>query len=310
MKVLRYSPLAAFAVLALLGTQAEARHNETQRLKQELHGVSNKVNWLKRKDRLGGGQLVITLASVDEGFTEIVIHGQNFDRGRYLATNLGGAELQVFDHTSDLIKAYLPPGITPGSYLLTVRTGNRIRQFDAFELTIGNEGPEGPPGPRGPDGPMGPPGADGPAGLQGPAGPVGERGPPGFPGRPGAPGADGATGAKGDRGPQGLQGLQGPEGPQGPPGIPAAGARFSTTLRCSAPPCTSIRPQRPVQVTAVCNDNELASAGFFDGGMNPALQVAGSFPGPAAHLWTFMLINSESFTLAAPRLGVLCMRTE
>lgn len=128
-------------------------------------------------------------------------------------TNLGGSNpklrlgaiatpLQVIASNPNLVEALLPPGIAPGTYLLTL-TFNKGRKDgrddegvhgDVFWMTIGAAGP---PGPAGDSGPAGVPG---PAGVAGPAG---------------APGPAGATGPQGPAGPQGPQGPTGPQGPAG-----------------------------------------------------------------------------------------------
>lgn len=120
-------------------------------------------------------------------------------------TNLGGnnpkltlgaiaTPLQVITSNSNLVEALLPPGIAPGTYLLTLtfRNGRKDGRDDegvhgdVFWMTIGAAGPPGPagvaglPGPAGATGPVGatgPAGATGPQGPQGPTGPQGPAGP-------------------------------------------------------------------------------------------------------------------------------------
>ena len=154
-----------------------------------------------------GKDCIITEAfvSFDTDPAMITIYGQNFNcenltvsLGEYGPLNI----IECFPHPDNLITAALPIEITAGDYLLSVQSGNAVRDFDAYQLTIGAVGPEGPQGEQGPQGPQGVPGSRGPQGL------------------PGPPGADGATGPQGPVGPQGPQGVPGPQGPQGEQGPP------------------------------------------------------------------------------------------
>ena len=123
---------------------------------------------------------------------EISVFGNNF--GKYPGTVwLGDTSLAVKSWTTNHIVAYLPPGYTPGSYLMTIAPP--YYGWGTLSVALGGEGPPGPPGPIGPPGPTG---------LTGPAG---------------ATGATGAAGPPGPIGPPGLQGLPGPIGPPGPPGV-------------------------------------------------------------------------------------------
>ncbi len=116
---------------------------------------------------------------------------------------VSGVELLVtdFDPYRQEIVAVVPGGIQlfPGSFLITVQTGQGMTQFDAFIVTLGAVGPQGEPGPPGPQGIQGPQGPQGEPGLTGPAGP---------------------PGPQGEIGPQGPIGPPGPPGPSGPPGNP------------------------------------------------------------------------------------------
>src|SRR6185436_14818690 len=99
---------------------------------------------------------------------------------------LNGSPLVVFGSSSVQIIAQLQPGLLPGTYLLTVKTGTGgSAQAGSLDVTIGTVGPVGPQGPAGPQGA---------AGAQGPAGAAGPQG------QTGAPGATGPAGAAGPQG--------------------------------------------------------------------------------------------------------------
>jgi cysteine-rich repeat protein len=138
-------------------------------------------------------QLLILHAEVDLMDEAIHIVGGNFiqNANDVPVVTLDGSELMVLGFTEADITAQLPPGLAPGSYLLTVSRGSGNVKNDAFSVTIGAVGPTGPEGPQGevgPQGDVGPPGEQGPEGPQGP---------------------------EGEQGPQGGQGPQGPTGPSG-----------------------------------------------------------------------------------------------
>jgi hypothetical protein len=79
------------------------------------------------------------------------------------------------------------PSVDDGDYLLSVTTGNAVKDYGEYDLTIGGTGEpgsEGPPGQDGgpvpgPEGPAGPAGPAGPFRPAGPTGPIGPQGPPG-----------------------------------------------------------------------------------------------------------------------------------
>jgi hypothetical protein len=159
----------------------------------------------KWADTPSGKDCIITEAfvSFDDDQGTITIYGQNFNC-EDLTVSLGEYGplddfIECLPHPDNLITVPLPSEITAGDYLLSVKSGNAVLDFDAYQLTIGAVGPEGPQGPQGEQGPQGPQGL------------------------PGLTGADGATGSQGPAGPQGSQGVPGPRGPQGelgPPGEP------------------------------------------------------------------------------------------
>lgn len=144
----------------------------------------------------------------------LVIVGSNFGNTAPVV-QLQDLTLAVSRSTDTRIQASLPPGIVPGTYLLTVTRGNKS---DTFNVAIGEEGPIGPQGPPGPQGLQGLRGATGATGPQGPQGTTGATGPQGL---------RGATGATG---PQGPMGPQGPIGPRGPGSVTSVSATGPLTV--------------------------------------------------------------------------------
>ena len=126
------------------------------------------------KDTPADTGLVITRVSVNFDQRALLVEGRNFDTGSTPVVLLGEAVLEVRHYTTNAIAAVLPDGITAGDYLLTVTTGNAVKQTDRYDLTIGAVGP------RGQQGETGPAGSQGTQGLQGPAGPQGPQGPSGI----------------------------------------------------------------------------------------------------------------------------------
>lgn len=116
--------------------------------------------------------LVITEVFVGFDPDMVFIYGRNFDQGGEPVIILGDYPdpLLVTTASESELTAELPIGLVAGDYLLTVQTGNGVRRFDAFSLTVGAVGPQGDPGPRGDPGPQGPPGPPGPEGDPGPSG--------------------------------------------------------------------------------------------------------------------------------------------
>ena len=162
----------------------------------------------------------------------IAISGVNFDNGKPPVVMLGGeGPLEICSYSEEIILANCPNGICyAGDYLLEVVTGNAVKDYDEYDLTIGMTGPQGlagiqgeqgetglqgPQGDTGAIGPQGPKGDQGEIGLQGPQGETGPQGLQGEQGLQGVAGADGAPGAPGLQGPKGDQGEIGPVGPQG-----------------------------------------------------------------------------------------------
>lgn len=177
--------------------------------------------------------VAIGSASVEIATNVVTIKGINFaGNGSRTPTRvlLGEAlvPLQLWSTSDGEIRAFLPLGLAPGSYRLTVTYGPGEAQFDTFDFTLGAVGPAGDKGDKGADGLPGPPGAKGDIGPQGPKGDTGANGPKGDTGAAGAigpKGDTGATGPKGDTGAAGAIGLKGDPGATGPKGdAGAAGA--------------------------------------------------------------------------------------
>ena len=151
--------------------------------------------------------LVIQNVVADFEKGTVTIIGENFDNGDFPEVRLGGNPVMVLSATATEITGELPDGAL-GDYLLTVTTGNAVKNYDAFAVSLGVIGPAGPQGEQGPEGPAGPQGVAGTDGAQGPVGPQGEQGP------------QGPEGATGPQGAPGIAGPVGPAGPQGPAGSP------------------------------------------------------------------------------------------
>ena len=105
-------------------------------------------------------QVVIVSAETDFAIGRLFVRGTSFGTTEPLIA-LNQVRLSVLSHTSVSIDALLPPGIPPGSYLLTVSYGAGVSDNDSFHVTIGAAGPAGPkgdPGDPGEPGPRGEPG--------------------------------------------------------------------------------------------------------------------------------------------------------
>src|SRR5262245_1024599 len=94
----------------------------------------------------------------DPAAEAIRIRGVNLPADMPTVT-LGSQTLQVLTWNSTEILA-LVPGVTPGSYLVTVQ-GRAWYQLAVFVATIGTQGPKGDPGEPGSAGPRGDPGPPG-----------------------------------------------------------------------------------------------------------------------------------------------------
>ena len=169
-------------------------------------------------------QPAITSVRADAALVSIEIAGVNLGTKppRVTIGNVANA-LTITSATPTLVTALLPPGMTPGGYLLTYsaaknKTGTDDDQgsnYDEFWVTLGAAGPQGLQGPKGDTGSSGPVGLTGPAGAKGDAGPQGPAGKDGLTGPAGLQGIAGVAGSPGAQGPMGLQGPQGPAGAQG-----------------------------------------------------------------------------------------------
>src|SRR3984885_11851808 len=119
---------------------------------------------------------VVNSVTVSYSSNEVTVNGSGF-----LPTNAAPAvlfnntSLALVSATDATIVAYLPSGVTAGTFNLTV-TNSENKKF-RFEVTYGATGPQGP---AGANGAPGVPGAQGPAGPSGPAGPTGAQGPRGV----------------------------------------------------------------------------------------------------------------------------------
>ena len=71
--------------------------------------------------------------SADGNRTELVITGVNFDNGRDPKVFLNGIPLQVTSAGPNVITAWTPADLVPGSYEIAVRTGLAAARRDTFE---------------------------------------------------------------------------------------------------------------------------------------------------------------------------------
>lgn len=146
----------------------------------------------------------------DQAIDTLTIKGVNFDNGAAPIVNIGSiGALTVCSSDGTTIIAAMPDPLPDGDYRISVITGNAVKDFSEYDLTVGAVGAQGEPGPAGPQGDTGSAGAQGDTGPEGPTGPQGDIGPAG---------PDGSTGPQGDAGPAGPSGPQGDAGPSGPTG--------------------------------------------------------------------------------------------
>jgi hypothetical protein len=162
--------------------------------------ASSAVSRLAHADTASRPQLVVHRAEADLAGETLLITGEKllWNNDSAVVVTLAGTPLAILGATESYVLAQLPPGLSPGSYLLKVSRGTGTVQNDAFDLTIGAVGPAGPIGPKGETGDTGP------QGLPGATGPAGPTGPAGRNGFDGAPGPAGPTGPSGPTGPKGL----------------------------------------------------------------------------------------------------------
>jgi hypothetical protein len=103
--------------------------------------------------------LVVTSVSVQGNV--LVIRGQGFGQVAPQVT-LGGVGLsEVARVSASEVRATLPEGTAPGSYLLKVARNPAKHPFYLFDVTIGAVGPMGPRGTKGDKGDQGDPGPQG-----------------------------------------------------------------------------------------------------------------------------------------------------
>src|SRR3989441_4714166 len=147
----------------------------------------------------------------------------NFPTGPLVAKFNDATVNATYDQAAQTIKATLPAGLTPGTYLLAIYKSDIPFAWANVAIgAVGATGPAGPQGPKGDKGDAGAAGVQGPAGPQGPQGGPGVAGPVGPQGPQGQVGPQGQKGDKGDRGDAGPAGPVGPQGPQGPVGAQGA----------------------------------------------------------------------------------------
>jgi len=104
--------------------------------------------------------------------TQLTMKGENLGSLKPLVS-LDGLPLVVSTYTATVVTAWLPAGLLPGSYMLTLERSDNPSKSAEFDVSIGATGPKGDKGDRGPQGPPGPTGTQGP---QGPVGPPGAGG--------------------------------------------------------------------------------------------------------------------------------------
>jgi hypothetical protein len=114
---------------------------------------------------------VINAAVPDFGAnpTQLTIKGENLGSLKPFVS-LDALPLVVSSYTSTVVTAWLPAGLLPGSYLLTLQRSGNDPKSALFDVAIGVMGLKGDKGDLGPQGPPGP------AGTQGPQGPAGTPG--------------------------------------------------------------------------------------------------------------------------------------
>ena len=145
--------------------------------------------------------------------TNLTIQLSQFPQGA-LVVQLGFVTLSgTFNYAKQTFTATRPVGLTPGTYLLSIRRNNLLQASKNIVLCdcVPCDCPPGPPGPVGPKGATGP---------QGPQGIKGDKGATGLKGNTGPMGSIGLTGLTGPIGLSGTNGLDGINGTNGLPGLP------------------------------------------------------------------------------------------
>jgi hypothetical protein len=112
---------------------------------------------------------VVNSVTVDYSSNVVTVNGSGFLPATTAPTvSFNTTKLMLVSDTNTKIVAYLPGGITAGTFNLTVT--NSVNNTFTFDVTYGAVGTEGPAGPTGATGANGPPGPSGPAGPMGPKG--------------------------------------------------------------------------------------------------------------------------------------------
>ncbi|QRN98465.1 collagen-like protein [Archangium violaceum] len=264
-----------------------------------------------------------------EGKIFLYIYGQNFGTSAP-AVQLAGFSLLVRQNASGFVVAEAPT-FQPGSYRLTVSAGSDSTQNDAFEITLGTQGPKGDRGETGPAGPQGAQGPQGLAGSIGPQGPAGSTGPQGSTGlatlakttpeTAGTNCAAGGTklelGADSNRNGvldisevdwtltkylcNGVQGLQGPQGPPGPTGG-FAGCTQRLGANSTAKSFTS-------GSWAYCNSGEIVTGGACTIVNAATAGTSGTITASGGRQAYVCIISGPSTETGTVRAEAICCRT-
>ncbi|MGJ8690460.1 MAG: hypothetical protein ACSHXZ_13185 [Gammaproteobacteria bacterium] len=252
----------------------------------------------------------------------IAISGVNFDNGKPPVVMLGGeGPLEICSYSEDVILANCPDGICyAGDYLLEVVTGNAVKDYDEYDLTIGMTGPQGIAGVQGEQGEIGLQGPQGETGAIGPQGPKGDQGEIGLlgpqgetgpQGLQGVAGADGATGEPGLQGPKGDQGEIGLQGPQGDPGaIGAQGPQGERGLQGlaganGAPGAPG--PQGPQGIQGLRGITGLQGPQGQQGFQGPKGDTGATGPqGDSTTVQFYTKSNQETFILGGGEISASC----
>src|SRR3989441_468956 len=217
----------------------------------------------------------------------------NFPTGPLVAKFNDATVNATYDQAAQTIKATLPAGLTPGTYLLAIYKSDI--PFAWANVAIGAVGATGPAGPQGPKGDKGDAGA---AGVQGPAGPQGPQGGPGVAGPIGPQGPQGQVGPqgqKGDKGDRGDTGPAGPVGPQGPQGD--SGAAGQAGPKGDKGDSGATGPQGPAGAPGPQGPPGQDGVGGLVSG---ALVAANSPTAPAGYTFTGLSFSFDVWAVEAP----------
>jgi hypothetical protein len=118
---------------------------------------------------------VVNSVAINYSSNVVTVNGSGFLPATAPPTvSFNVTKLMLVSDSNTEIVAYLPGGIAPGTFNLTV-TNSENHTF-SFGVTYGAAGPAGPAGANGAPGAQGPAGPGGPAGPAGPTGPQGPSG--------------------------------------------------------------------------------------------------------------------------------------